>query len=101
LRAGVFDGDRAARIFQAFGIIRRQVRADLLPGLAEVCGLEDDVAGEPHGVLIVWRLDDGRVPVETVFLIAGSAAIIARLWADRLLLARAEVRPHNSAALRF
>src|SRR5262249_51807271 len=62
----------------------------------------DHVARQKHRRLVVRRKHDRCVPVETKLLPRGrSAATAATPRINKLLLARAEVSPDNTAALRL
>jgi hypothetical protein len=101
LGARVLEGDGAARGLLLRLVVGRQVGADGRPGLAEVGGLEDDVAAEVDGVLVVRAGDERRVPVEAVLGELGRAAVVAHVGDDELLLARAHVGADDVGALRL
>ena len=97
----VVEGDRPARALLLFRIVRGQVGTDLLPSGPEVVGLEQDVAPEIDGLVIVRRGDDGGAPVEAEIMIRRRRADddIAGIGRDSLGLPCPGVEPLDVAPL--
>src|SRR5579884_370459 len=100
LDAGVVFGDRAAGGALPAFVVAGQVRADALPALAHIRGLEQILRGRVERVGIVRRGDDREGPLEPLGDVRGGMAHrVIRPWIDRIGQAGALVEHRDVAAV--
>ena len=101
-RARVLDPDVVARQTagkpHAAAVVQRQVRADHLPALAAVAGAVHVLAAHVHGVVVVRRDVDRRVPDEAVAHARRRAPALLRPHLDGAVLAPVLLVAHHNAA---